>query len=240
MMKTAIIIPSHLKAKRLPNKPLLEINGKPMILHVWERAKKTKIEDVFVATANNEIADLINSVGGNAILTSEHHTTGTDRINEAREKLKLDHEIIINVQGDMPNINPETINLLNNFMITNPNAHVSTVAGDVLEKEWLDPNVVKVKTLKKLEVNQFLPANDFNRNFKKDESFVYHHIGLYAYTSGLLKSFVSLEKSSNEKSRSLEQMRLLDNNYNIYVGYTKDMPLSVDTQEDLEEIRKII
>src|SRR6056300_760036 len=98
MNKTAIIIPSHLAAKRLPNKPLIKIKDKAMITHVWEKAIATKVQDVFVATADKEIADEIEKQGGNAVITGKHHTTGSDRIFEAIQKLKLDHDIIINVQ----------------------------------------------------------------------------------------------------------------------------------------------
>ncbi len=239
MNKTAIIIPSHLAAKRLPNKPLLEINNKTMISHVWERAKASDVDDVFVATADKEILDEINKRGGNAILTGRQHTTGSDRICEAIEILKLEHEIIINVQGDMPMINPQTINLINNFMISNPNILVSTVASKINEDELKDKNVVKVITQDNLKKKKFEKALDFVREIR-DEKFYYHHIGLYAYKKSILKKFVNMKKTQNEINRSLEQMRFIDHNIDVFVGYTDDNPLSVDTMEDLEKIRKII
>ena len=239
MNKTAIIIPSHLAAKRLPNKPLLKINNKAMITHVWEKAKASNVSDVFVATANQEIIDEIKNNGGNAILTGKQHTTGSDRIYEAIEKLQLDHDIIINVQGDMPMINPETINLINNFMIVNPNASVSTVASKITEEEIKDKNVVKVVIEQDLKVNKFQKALNFVREISH-EKFFYHHIGLYAYRKNILNKFVNMQKSENEINRSLEQMRFLDHNIDIFVGYTDDNPLSVDTKEDLEKIRKLI
>ncbi len=239
MNKTAIIIPSHLGAKRLPNKPLLEINNKTMISHVWERAKASNVEDVFVATADIEIVDEIKNIGGNAILTGKHHTTGSDRIFEALEKLKLNHDIIINVQGDMPTINPETINLINSFMISNPNVPVSTVASKLDSHEIKDKNVVKVITENDLEKNKFQKSLNFVREITS-ERFFYHHIGLYAYKKNVLSDFVKMKKTENEVKRSLEQMRFVDHNINIFVGYTDDNPLSVDTMEDLEKIRKMI
>ena len=239
MNKTAIIIPSHLAAKRLPNKPLLKINNKAMITHVWEKAKASNVSDIFVATANQEIIDEIKNNGGNAILTGKQHTTGSDRIYEAIEKLQLDHDIIINVQGDMPMINPETINLINNFMIVNPNASVSTVASKITEEEIKDKNVVKVVTEQDLKINKFQKALNFVREIS-NEKFYYHHIGLYAYRKNILNKFVNMQKSENEINRSLEQMRFLDHNIDIFVGYTDDNPLSVDTKEDLEKIRKLI
>jgi 3-deoxy-manno-octulosonate cytidylyltransferase (CMP-KDO synthetase) len=239
MNKTAIIIPSHLAAKRLPNKPLLKINNKAMITHVWEKAKASNVSDVFVATANQEIVDEIKNNGGNAILTGKQHTTGSDRIYEAIEKLQLDHDIIINVQGDMPMINPETINLINNFMIANPNASVSTVASKITEEEIKDKNVVKAVTEQDLKINKFQKALNFVREIS-NEKFYYHHIGLYAYRKNILNKFVNMQKTENEINRSLEQMRFLDHNIDIFVGYTDDNPLSVDTKEDLEKIRKLI
>lgn len=239
MNKTAIIIPSHLAAKRLPNKPLLKINNKAMITHVWEKAKASNVSDVFVATANQEIIDEIKNNGGNAILTGKQHTTGSDRIYEAIEKLQLDHDIIINVQGDMPMINPETINLINNFMIANPNASVSTVASKITKEEIKDKNVVKAVTEQDLKINKFQKALNFVREIS-NEKFYYHHIGLYAYRKNILNKFVNMQKTENEINRSLEQMRFLDHNIDIFVGYTDDNPLSVDTKEDLEKIRKLI
>lgn len=239
MNKSAIIIPSHLGAKRLPNKPLLEISGKPMIVHVWERAIKSEVKDVFVATANKEIVDVIKSCGGNAVLTGTEHTTGSDRIYEAIKNLNLSCDFIINVQGDMPNINPGTINMLNQFMITNSNAEVATVASDISSEETLDQNVVKAITSSNLKENGFQIANDFVRKIEKQKYF-YHHIGLYSYKLRTLESFVNLSKTKNEIERSLEQMRFLDHDIDIFVGYTKDNPLSVDTKEDLEKIRKLI
>lgn len=239
MNKSAIIIPSHLGAKRLPNKPLLEISGKPMIVHVWERAIKSEVKDVFVATANKEIVDVIKSCGGNAVLTGTEHTTGSDRIYEAIKNLNLSCDFIINVQGDMPNINPDTINMLNQFMITNNNAEVATVASDISSEEILDQNVVKAITSSNLKENGFQIANDFVRKIEKQKYF-YHHVGLYSYKLRALESFVNLSKTKNEIERSLEQMRFLDHDIDIFVGYTKDNPLSVDTKEDLEKIRKLI
>ena len=148
MNKTAIIIPSHLAAKRLPNKPLLKINNKSMILHVWERANKSNVKDIFVATADEDIEEEIKRNGGNVIITGKHHSTGSDRIYEALEKLNLDYEIIINVQGDMPNINPETINMINNFMISNTNVPVATVASKLNENE-INEYILKFSKAKK-------------------------------------------------------------------------------------------
>jgi 3-deoxy-manno-octulosonate cytidylyltransferase (CMP-KDO synthetase) len=172
MNKTAIIIPSHLAAKRLPNKPLLKIRNKSMILHVWERAKLSEVDDVFVATADQEILEEIKSNGGQAIMTRKDHTTGSDRIHEAIQNLSLDHDIIINVQGDMPTINPDTINMLKNFMISNPNVSVATVASKIEKEEIKDLNVVKVVTAQELKMDSFSQAKNFVRKINNEEFFI--------------------------------------------------------------------
>ena len=210
-----------------------------MILHVWERAKKSNVCDIFVTTPDEDIANEIKTNGGHVIITGNHHTNGSDIICEALNKLNLDHEIIINVQGDMPNINSETINMINNFMISNTNVQVSTVASKLSKNEIDDKNVVKAVTSHDLKEKKFLKALDFVRAIS-DEKFFYHHIGLYAYKKSALLRFIKLEKTYNETNRRLEQMRFIDHNIDIFVGYTDDNPLSIDTKEDLERIRKIL
>ena len=238
-MKTAIIIPSHLGAKRLPNKPLLLIKNEPMILHVWRQAKKTNVQHVMVATSDQEIFDVITNNGGKCILTDKNHTNGSDRIFEAVENLDEKPDLIINVQGDMPLINPEAINYLEKFMQTQ-SAEMATLASK-LEPEDLDNlNVVKVETEKQIGINNFSQAKDFFRKKDNKINCLYHHVGIYAYQYKTLKQYVSLQKTKNELERSLEQMRALDNKIKIYVGFIKDYPLGVDTQEDLDKIRKII
>ena len=180
----------------------------------------------------------------NVLLGNDNFKEGNDFYNngkyfEAIKILNLDHEIIINVQGDMPTINPKTINMINDFMISNPNVSVSTVASKINEKEINDVNVVKVVTLDNLSKNKFLKSSDFVRSITK-EKFFYHHIGLYAYKKNILSEFVKMNKTKNELNRSLEQMRFIDHNIDIFVGYTDDNPLSVDTKDDLKRIRKIL
>ena len=235
-MKTAIIIPSHLHAKRLPNKPLLLINNEPMVLQVWRQAKKTNIDSVIVATSDKEIFDVITSNGGIAIMTRNNHTNGSDRIFEAIETLESKPELIINVQGDMPLIKPEAINHLEKFMKTN-SSEMATLASNLDNKEKNNPNIVKVETQQELKLGSFSQAEDFFRTKKSDSKKLYHHVGIYAYQYSTLKYYVRLHKTKNELERSLEQMRALDNNITIQVGFIQDYPLGVDTQEDLEQIR---
>ncbi len=242
MNNTVILIPSHLRATRLPNKPLLLINNKPMIVHCWERAVDSKIGDVYVATADSEIAKVIKDAGGKSILTSKEHKTGSDRIFEAIEKnFSQKPKNIINLQGDMPNINPSAIKLLDKFMKNN-SYRIATLATKLNSIKDLDnKNIVKVETKKEIEINNFNDALDFFRSKIINEySFYYHHVGIYGYQYETLKKFISLKRSDNEISRSLEQMRAMDNKISISVGLTDSYPLGVDTIEDLEEIRNIM
>jgi 3-deoxy-manno-octulosonate cytidylyltransferase (CMP-KDO synthetase) len=242
MDNTVILIPSHLRATRLPNKPLLLINDKPMIVHCWQRAVESKVGDVYVATADEEIAKIITAVGGKSILTSKEHKTGTDRIYEAIENnFSKKPKNIINLQGDMPNIDPLAIKLLDKF-IKNNSYEIATLATKLNSKKDLEnKNIVKVETKKEMQINNFSNALDFFR--LKDinqKNFYYHHIGIYGYQYEILKKFISLKRSNNEIARSLEQMRAMDNNISLIVGLTDSYPLGVDTIEDLEEIRNIM
>jgi 3-deoxy-manno-octulosonate cytidylyltransferase (CMP-KDO synthetase) len=242
MSNTAVIIPSRLKAERLPNKPLKLINKKEMILHVYEIAIKAKIGEVFVATPDREIADIIESHGGKATITNKNHQTGTDRIFEVFQKeLKSEPEFIVNLQGDMPNLNPLAIyNLIEHMK--KKTCDIGTLASELSNLELNDPNVVKVITSKNIEKEkEFSNALDFFRASKNSRTnSVYHHIGIYAFTNKALIRYVSLKRSKLEIERKLEQLRALENQMKIEVGYIKDCPLSVDTEKDLEEIKKIM
>ena len=240
MSHTAVIIPSRLKAERLPNKPLKLINKKEMILHVYETAIKAKIGEVFVATPDREIADIIKSHGGKATITNKSHQTGTDRIFEVFQKeLKSEPEFIVNLQGDMPNLNPLAIyNLIEHMK--KKTCDIGTLASELGNLELNDPNVVKVITSKNIE-KEFSSALDFFRASKNSRTnSVYHHIGIYAFTNKALIRYVSLKRSKLEIERKLEQLRALENQMKIEVGYIEDCPLSVDTEKDLEEIKKIM
>ncbi len=242
MVNTVILIPSHLRATRLPNKPLLLINGKPMIVHCWQRAIESKIGDVYVATADEEIVKIIKDVGGKTILTSKEHKTGTDRIYEAIEKnFSEKPKNIINLQGDMPNIDPFAIKLLDKFMKNN-SYQIATLATQLNSRKDLEnKNIVKVETKKEIPINNFSNALDFFRLKNINQAnFYYHHIGIYGYQYETLKKFISFKRSENEIDRSLEQMRAMDNNMSLSVGLTNSYPLGVDTIEDLEEIRNIM
>ena len=240
MKKTAIIIPSRLEAKRFPNKPLVKINNVPMILHVLERAKESKVGDVFVATPDEEIFKIIKENGGKAIITKTDHLSGSDRVYEAYTKeLKNNVDLIINLQGDMPNIKPHSISKLVKLMRNNK-CDIGTLASNINDNsEHSDPNVVKVNTLEELNSNNFLDAKDFFRtkNNLNDEK-IYHHVGIYAFTNIALAKYVSLARSKLEIERNLEQMRAMENNLTIKVGLCDSIPLGIDTEEDLIKVSK--
>ncbi len=240
MKNTAIIIPSRLGAQRFPNKPLVKINNIPMIIHVFNRAKESQIGEVFVATPDKEILQVINESGGKAILTRENHKSGSDRIYEIYTKeLKDSFDLIINLQGDMPNIKPNEIIKLEKFMRNN-DSDIGTLASDIKnEEEVNNPNVVKVHVEKELKNGDFLKAKDFFRVKQNlsDEK-IYHHIGIYAFTNVALTKYVKLSRSKLEIERNLEQMRAMENNLTIKVGLSDSSPLGVDTEEDLITVSK--
>ncbi len=241
MNKIAIIIPSRLEAVRLPNKPLELINNKEMILHVYEAAKKTNTEEVYVATPDQKIKDLIENRGGKAVLTSFKHQTGTDRVYEVfKNELNSKPNIIVNLQGDMPNIDSNDITNLITYM-NKGKCDIGTLASSFSsDMELTNENNVKVKVNEKLEINKFGQATDFFRaDVKKNEN-LYHHIGIYAFTNKALVRYVSLKRSKLELERKLEQMRALENSMTIHVGYINSSPLSVDTKEDLIKIKEIM
>ena len=241
MNKIAIIIPSRLDAVRLPNKPLELINNKEMILHVYEAAKKTNSGEVYVATPDQKIVDVVTRNGGKAILTSFDHQTGTDRVYEVfKDQLNSEPNIIVNLQGDMPNIDPKAITHLVSYM-SDDKCDIATLASSFKSaSEINNENNVKVTVNKKLVDNQFGQATDFFRtNTKKHENY-YHHIGIYAFTNKALVRYVSLKRSKLELERKLEQLRAVENSMTIHVGLIDSYPLSVDTKNNLTEVRKIM
>ena len=241
MNKIAIIIPSRLNAQRLPNKPLKLINNKEMILHVYDSAVSSNVGEVFVATPDQKIIDVVKSSGGNAIKTSDKHSTGTDRIFEVfKNHLSSDTNIIINLQGDMPNIKPQAISNLVSYM-KEGKCDIGTLASEFnSEVEINNPNIVKVSVKSKISGNFFEEASDFFRTKDNVTENFYHHIGIYAFTKEALKKYVSLKRTRLELERNLEQLRALENSMTIHVGYLESSPLSVDTEEDLIEIKKLM
>ena len=219
---------------RLPGKPLMEINGIPMIQRVWQQAIASKIGEVFVACSEIEVHDLIVNNGGKAIMTDPNLPSGTDRVHSAFLKINnnQDIDIIINLQGDMPLINPEHI-----LKVIDPikrNFAIGTLATNLNDNELNNPNVTKVEVdFKKNEIAQAL---SFYREVTIENKNLYHHVGIYSYTPDSINTFINLPKSKNEIDLSLEQMRAMDSNIPIGVTYVPEVPMSVDTKEDLINI----
>ena len=239
---TAIIIPARLQASRLPNKPLLEIHGKPMIQHVWERAVLSQLGEVLVATDSLDIKNLVEGLGGNACMTSVKHTSGTDRIYEALNKFDLDQRIqfVINLQGDLPTINSEALSTVLS-LIEEEGSEMGTLASVFSDKSEIKKNqVVKAFCDYKENENSTFALDFIRKNDNYDENKLYHHIGIYSFRRETLKKFVTLSQTERENNEKLEQLRALDNNIKIKVGFIDFLPLGVDTPDDLEEIKKII
>ena len=240
-MKTLVIIPSRMSAKRLPGKPLLKINGLSIISHVFKKAEAANIGEVLVATEDQEIIDDVKQNGGQAILTSKVHRTGTDRIYEAIKKLDIpDVDLVMNLQGDEPLMNIEDIRNLNDQMIKNQ-SQLGTLASEIKNKAlYENENIVKVNTKEYLDDLNFPEAINFTRKISKQDKNIYHHLGIYCYKKETLKNFISYNQSANEIKNRLEQLRALDNNIRINVALAKSSPIGVDTEEDFLAIKKIM
>ena len=240
-MKTLIIIPSRLSATRLPGKPLLKINGLSIISHVFKKAEKANIGQVVVATEDQAIIDDVKKNGGEAILTKNHHKTGTDRIYEALNKIDNSNiDLVMNLQGDEPLMNIEDIRNLNYQMIKNK-SKIGTLASKITDQKlYSNPNVVKVSTIENLEDDNFPEAINFSRKTLEQSENIYNHLGIYCYQKETLKEFVSYNQSSNEIKNKLEQLRALDNDIKINVALAKSTSIGVDTKEDFIAIKKIM
>ena len=238
-MKTAIIIPARMASQRLPNKPMAKINGIPMIERVWKQGINSKIGDVYVACSEDEVFDLISSKGGNAILTDPNLPSGTDRVFAAFNLLenKNKYESIINLQGDMPLI--DSINIQNVNIPLENGYDIGTIATNISSDEEKNKNITKVSIDWKQE---YVVGNslDFYKFSKKQFTNIYQHVGIYSFKPSALRKFVSLPASKNEIDRKLEQLRAIDAGIKIGITYVENVPISVDTFEDLMLIENIL
>ncbi len=239
-MKTLIIIPSRMSATRLPGKPLLKINNLSIISLVCKKAEEANIGDIVVATEDQEIVEDVNKNGFKAVLTSNTHKTGSDRVFEAYKKLNLnDVDFIMNLQGDEPAIAVKDIINLNQKM-TNNNSQIGTLASKIKNsKDYENENIVKVITENNLSENNFSKALSFSRKTENLDN-IYHHIGIYCYSTKSLEKFVKLNQTNNEIRNRLEQLRALDNNIDINVSMAISSPIGVDTKEDYLALKKIM
>ena len=242
MGKSIIIIPSRLAASRLPNKPLINIKNKTLIMHVYENALKSQVGEVYVATCDDEIASEVKKNGGKFVMTDKMHTTGTDRVCEASKKLGIqDEDIVINVQGDEPMISPIDIKNLN-IVSRKLNLDISTLAHKIKKKnDYKNENIVKVVTKNKITNKTTAEALNFYRIINPNNlRNMYHHIGVYLYKFSSLKKFVKLRKSKEELSQRLEQLRAVDNNMKINVLLANYFSSGIDTKKDLDEYIKLL
>jgi 3-deoxy-manno-octulosonate cytidylyltransferase (CMP-KDO synthetase) len=241
MTSCLIVIPARLKATRLPDKPLADIAGEPMIVHVWRRAVEADCGPVVVATDAAEVRDAVAKAGGEALLTRPDHASGSDRVFEAvlRYDPKSRLETIVNLQGDLPTLDPALVHACLRARAEG-GADIGTIAAAIVrEEERTDPNVVKVVGTP-LPGGSTLRALYFTRaTAPYGEGPLYHHIGLYAYSRSALERFVSLPPSALERREKLEQLRALEAGMSIHVGLVDTVPLGVDTPPDLERARKL-
>lgn len=239
-MKILCVIPARYSSTRLPGKPLADIGGKPMIQHVFERAKQAKRPAaVIVATDHQLVYDAVQAFGGQAMLTSPEHPTGTDRLAEVAQSF-ADVDIVINVQGDEPLIAPEVIDLLAGAFDHNPQLNMATLMTEMEENEYPIPNAVKVVTdLQGYALYFSRSLIPFPRVRHQDLK-VYKHIGIYAYRRDFLLKYAKLKPTPLERAESLEQLRALEYGYRIKVLETNFKSVGVDTMEDLERVNQIL
>ncbi|CAF25726.1 3-deoxy-manno-octulosonate cytidylyltransferase [Bartonella quintana] len=240
-LKPIIVIPARIGSTRLPQKALAEIAGKPMIVHVAEQAKKAAFGRTIVATDHHDIAKAVIAYGHECIMTSSHHESGSDRIYEALNHIDPErcYNTILNVQGDLPTITPhEIISALR--PLKNSLTDIATLGAKIVEKdEKTDPNVVKIIGTP-LSQNRLRALYFTRATAPYGDGPLYHHIGIYAYRREALEKFVALKPSTLEQREKLEQLRALEHNMRIDVEIIDTIPLGVDTQYDLERVRKIL
>jgi 3-deoxy-manno-octulosonate cytidylyltransferase (CMP-KDO synthetase) len=236
-----ILIPARMASTRLPGKPLADIAGEPMIVHVMRRAQAAGIGEVAIATDSEPIAACVEKAGGRAVMTSSAHVSGSDRIFEALGVLDPEGaaKIIVNVQGDLPTLEPADIAAAL-VPLVDPAVDIATLAAEIREpRERLDPNVVKV--VGSPIAPRRLRALYFTRTCAPSgEGPLYHHIGLYAYRRAALARFVALPPSALERREKLEQLRALEAGMRIDVMLVDSVPLGVDTPEDLARARELL
>ncbi len=241
MSDPIVLIPARLAATRLPDKPLADIHGEPMIVHVWRRAVEAGIGPVAVATDAAAIAEAVTRAGGAAVLTRPDHASGSDRIFEAVESLDPAgrYDVVVNVQGDLPTIDPRAIAAAI-LPLADPAVDIATLAAVIArDGERTDPNVVKVVGSEVAPGR--LRALYFTRaTAPHGAGPLYHHIGLYAYRRRALERFVRLPPSLLERRERLEQLRALEAGFRIDVTIVDDVPLGVDTPHDLERARELL
>ncbi len=252
-MSYSIIIPSRYSSTRLPGKPLLDINGKPLIQHVYECATRSAAKEVIIATDDERIQEVANGFGAHVCMTRGDHPSGTDRLSEVVSQLKLgDDEIIVNLQGDEPMMPRLLLDHVANSLEKSPTAAISTMCEPIsLKEDIFDPNVVKVIVDHSGHALYFSRApipwvrGDYDHNDQKNSHETvencFRHVGLYAYRTGFLKSYPQLETCQIELQEALEQLRAMYHGYRIKVEIAQESAgIGVDTPADLEKARRLL
>jgi 3-deoxy-manno-octulosonate cytidylyltransferase (CMP-KDO synthetase) len=240
-MSTLVLIPARMASTRLPGKPLADIAGRPMIVHVAERAREAALGRVVVATDVEEVAVAVRGQGFDAVMTRSDHQSGSDRIHEALQSLdpEVRVDIVINVQGDLPTIDPAAIRAVFAPLEDN-DVDIATLGVEIVrEEEKTNPNVVKIVG-SPLSPDRLRALYFTRATAPWGDGPLYHHIGLYAYRRAALERFVSLPPSALERREKLEQLRALEAGMRIDAEIVQSVPLGVDTPEDLERARKIL
>ena len=240
MSKTIVLIPARMASTRLPGKPLADIRGEPMIVHVWRRGMEAQIGEVVVATDSEAVATAVEKAGGRAVMTRGDHPSGSDRIFEALEAIDPEHRVgvVVNVQGDLPTVPPADIHAARD-LLKDEAVDIATLVAVIRDPhELTNPSVVKAHG-KPVTPGRF-KATTFTRADAKGAGPHYHHIGLYAYRRAALERFVKLPPSANEQRERLEQLRALDAGMRIDFAVVDSVPLGVDTPEDLDKARAML
>lgn len=238
MQSVAIVIPARYSSSRFPGKPLADILGKPMIQHVYEKAKSVKNATVVVATDDNRILSVVAGFGGKGVMTSSDHASGTDRLVEVMSE--VDADLYINLQGDEPLVRSEDLELLINAMAANKSIEVGTLYHSISAHQAKDPNTVKVVTSHSGRACYFSRSPiPFIRD-KNGQASYKQHVGVYAYRKSVLETYTQLDESNIETSEQLEQLRLLDSDIDIYAFEVMQTGPGVDTPEDLEKVIAIL
>jgi 3-deoxy-manno-octulosonate cytidylyltransferase (CMP-KDO synthetase) len=239
-MINIILIPTRMASSRLPGKPLADIAGEPMIVHVLRRAQAAKIGETVVATDSEAVVAAVEKANGRAIMTRADHASGSDRIYEALAALDPERRIgtVVNVQGDLPTVDPADIRAALG-PLSDPQVDIATIAAIIADPaDRTNPNVVKVSG-STVSPGRFR-GTTFTRADATGSAPHYHHIGLYAYRRAALERFVKLPPSANEQRDRLEQLRALDAGMRIDVAVVKSVPLGVDTPEELAKARALL
>ncbi len=241
MSDPLVVIPARMAATRLPNKPLADINGKPMIVHVWERAIESGVGPVIVATDSPEIAAVVEKAGGHAVMTRADHPSGSDRVHEAAETFDPEgrHDVIVNLQGDFPTIDPRAV-AASVTPLADPAVDIATLAAVIVDEDEMTAHSV-VKLIGSEIGPGRMRALYFTRaTAPTGPGPLYHHVGLYAYRRAAIRRFVSLPPSPLELREKLEQLRALEAGMRIDAQVIAEVPRGVDTPGDLILARELL